>query len=95
MNEPEVVTPNLKLVLPAVDSPASLAILLLNGAIQAIDALVPALTFKYRGAWAIGTAYAVNDVVSYNGTAYIAILAGTGQEPDTATTYWDVLAAGA
>jgi len=46
----------------------------------------------WRRLWLIGTAYAVNDVVYYSGTSYVSILAGTGQQPDTATTYWDIVA---
>jgi hypothetical protein len=50
-------------------------------------------SFIWEGAWSSGTTYAVNDVVEYNGSSYIAIQAGTNQQPDTATTYWELMAA--
>ena len=37
-------------------------------------------------------AYAVGALVSYDGTYYASILAGTGHEPDTSPTYWAVYA---
>lgn len=40
-------------------------------------------SFTWRGAWAIGTAYAVNDVVSQSGSVYICSLASTGENPLT------------
>jgi hypothetical protein len=46
----------------------------------------------WRALWLVGTAYAVNDLVYYSGSSYVAILAGTGQQPDTATTYWSLVA---
>ncbi|CAB4131886.1 ChiA1_BD domain containing protein [uncultured Caudovirales phage] len=52
-----------------------------------------AVGFTGRGAWSSGATYAVNDVVSYNSTTYLAIQAGTNQTPNTATAYWMVLAA--
>lgn len=39
-------------------------------------------------AWAIGTAYSVNDVVTYNGAFYIAIAAQTGKQPDAYLNDW-------
>lgn len=53
-----------------------------------------AVGFTPRGAWSSGATYAVNDVVSYtNGSSYLAIQAGTNQQPDTQTAYWLRLAA--
>ena len=46
----------------------------------------------WRGAWNVATPYAVNDGVQFNGTSYIAVQAGTGQQPDTSPTFWSVLA---
>ena len=46
------------------------------------------IKFNWQGAYAGGTAYAVDDVVSYNGSSYICKLASTGNLP-TDTTYWD------
>jgi len=46
------------------------------------------IKFNWQGAYAGGTAYAVDDVVSYNGSSYICKLASTGNLP-TNNTYWD------
>ena len=51
------------------------------------------IKFNWQGAYAGGTAYAVDDVVSYNGTSYVCILASTGNLPTNAT-YWNVMAQG-
>lgn len=51
---------------------------------------VPGLA--WQGAWDSATSYAVSDAVSYQGSSYIAIQAGTNHLP-TDTAYWDVLAA--
>ena len=48
------------------------------------------IKFNWQGAYAGGTAYAVDDVVSYNGSSYVCKLASTGNLP-TNTTYWDVM----
>jgi len=49
-----------------------------------------AIKFNWQGAYAGGTAYAVDDVVSYNGSSYVCKLASTGNLP-TNTTYWDLM----
>ena len=46
------------------------------------------IKFNWQGAYNGATAYAVDDVVSYNGSSYICKLASTGNLP-TNTTYWD------
>jgi len=51
-----------------------------------------AIKFKWQGAYAGGTAYTVDDVVSYNGSSYICILASTGNLPTNAT-YWEQMSA--
>ncbi len=51
------------------------------------------IKFNWKGAYAGGTAYAVDDVVSYNGSSYICILASTGNLPTNAT-YWETMAEG-
>ena len=51
------------------------------------------LTFTHKGDYAGGTAYVANDVVYYNGSAYIAKQSTTGNVP-TNTTYWSTFAAG-
>ena len=46
----------------------------------------------FRGAYAGGTSYVVDDIVTYSNETYICILASTGNLP-TDTTYWTKLAA--
>lgn len=47
----------------------------------------------WRGAYNAGTAYAINDAVTDNGSSFINIQAGTGQTPVVGgTAYWDDLA---
>jgi hypothetical protein len=46
----------------------------------------------WKGAWAIGTAYVIDDVVVDNEIAYVSVLGGTGHQPPN-LTYWDVLPA--
>ena len=48
------------------------------------------IKFRWQGAYAGGTAYVKDDVVSYNGSSYVCILASTGNLP-TNTTYWNVM----
>ena len=48
----------------------------------------------WKGAWSSATAYVANDVVYYNGIAYLSILAGTNKTPNTETSYWDPYTAG-
>jgi hypothetical protein len=45
------------------------------------------IKFNWQGAYAGGTAYVVDDVVSYNGSSYICILASTGNLPTNATYF--------
>jgi hypothetical protein len=47
---------------------------------------------QWRGAWSGGTAYVLNDGVTFNGTSYISIAAGTNHPPDTSSGFWSVLA---
>ena len=37
---------------------------------------------NWRGPWSSSTSYNVNDAVSFNGSSYVAVQAGAGQEPD-------------
>lgn len=62
-----------------------------NGS-TAWNSLAYAIGMTWRGTWSSSTAYNVNDVVFLSGTSYIAILAGTNQNPSTATTYWSIMA---
>ena len=49
------------------------------------------LDITWRGNYASGTAYVINDAVFYSGSSYICKLASTGNLP-TNTTYWDLMA---
>jgi hypothetical protein len=51
----------------------------------------PPVTFQ--GGWLVGTQYSLGDAVSYAGTAYIALTANLGREPDLSPQYWGLLAA--
>jgi len=52
-----------------------------------------AVGFTGKGTWSSATAYIANDVVTYNSNSYLAIQAGTNQNPASATAYWMLLAA--
>jgi|SRR5665213_1493853 len=47
---------------------------------------------NWRGAWAAGTAYAVDDSVSLNGASWLAKTASTGSVPAAGNANWDLLA---
>jgi hypothetical protein len=49
-----------------------------------------AADFSYP-TWSSSTTYAVGDQVLYNAVLYVAIQAGTNQNPATQTSYWDLL----
>jgi hypothetical protein len=51
------------------------------------------LAFTHKGDYAGGTAYVANDVVYYNGSAYIAKTSTTGNLP-TSTAHWNTFSAG-
>jgi hypothetical protein len=48
---------------------------------------------NFRGAWSSSTAYVINDLVTLNGSAYIAVTSNTAQNPgsDVVGAYWKVL----
>ena len=48
------------------------------------------IKFVWQGAYSGATAYVADDVVSYNGSSYICILASTGNLPTNAT-YWSIM----
>ena len=52
------------------------------------------IKFNWKGAYAGGTAYVVDDVVSYNGSSYVCILASTGNLPTDATYFEQMSSAG-
>jgi len=52
------------------------------------------IKFNWKGAYAGGTAYAVDDVVSYNGSSYVCILASTGNLPTNGTYFEQMSSAG-
>lgn len=49
--------------------------------------------FDWEGQWSSSTTYAIDDVVEYNGSSYIAIQAGTNKVPASEPTYWELMAA--
>src|SRR5215475_14995070 len=49
--------------------------------------------FTWRGTWSGSTAYAVNDCVQRTNQSYICTVAGTGFDPATDTTHWNLMAA--
>ena len=51
------------------------------------------IKFNWKGDYAAGTTYAVDDVVNSSGTSYVCIAASTGNAPPNAT-YWNVMAQG-
>jgi alpha-tubulin suppressor-like RCC1 family protein len=51
------------------------------------------IKFVWKGTYSGATAYETDDVVGYNGSSYICVLASTGNLP-TNTTYWNLLAQG-
>lgn len=53
-----------------------------------------AVGMRNMGTWAAGTTYQPNDVVSYNGSAYIATTVSTGNLP-TNTSYFNLFVGGA
>lgn len=46
----------------------------------------------FRGAWSAGLPYRPNNIVTFGGSTYIALLSSTGQRPDVVTRAWGVLA---
>jgi hypothetical protein len=52
------------------------------------------IKFKWKGTYAGGTAYTIDDVVEYNGSSYICILASTGNLPTNATYFEQMSSAG-
>jgi hypothetical protein len=52
------------------------------------------IKFKWKGTYSGATAYTVDDVVSYNGSSYICILASTGNLPTNATYFEQMSSAG-
>src|SRR5210317_663475 len=52
------------------------------------------IKFKWKGTYAGGTAYVVDDVVEYNGSSYICILASTGNLPTDITYFEQMSSAG-
>ncbi len=48
---------------------------------------------SFKGAWAVGTTFAVGDAVSRNGSSYISTQANNnGNPPESSPTFWSVLA---
>ena len=53
------------------------------------------IKFKWKGTYSGATAYTIDDVVEYNGSSYICILASTGNLPTNATYFEQMSAKGA
>ena len=51
------------------------------------------IKLNWKGAYNAGTAYVIDDVVSYNGSSYVCIAATTGNLP-TVTAKWNLMAEG-
>ena len=51
------------------------------------------IKLNWKGAYNAGTAYVIDDVVSYNGSSYVCIDATTGNLP-TVTAKWNLMAEG-
>lgn len=54
--------------------------------------IAAAASANFQGVWSSATAYTIGQSVSHNGITYRALLAGTNQNPATATTYWTPVA---
>ena len=52
------------------------------------------IKFKWKGTYSGATAYTIDDVVEYNGSSYICILASTGNLPTNATYFEQMSSAG-
>lgn len=52
------------------------------------------LSLPYKGTWSSGTAYKINDVVTYLGSSYIAIATSTGIAPTDASKWSQIAAKG-
>jgi hypothetical protein len=50
--------------------------------------------YKYRNAWSPTVSYAAQDVVTVNGSSYVAKTASLNKPPASSTTAWGLLAAG-
>jgi hypothetical protein len=51
-----------------------------------------AVGINFRSAWTTSTNYAVNDVVTFAGSSYLALIASRNAEPDLSPQSWTVLA---
>jgi hypothetical protein len=47
---------------------------------------------NFRGAWSSAVNYAANDAVTFDGSTYLALAAGSNEEPDLWPQAWNVLA---
>lgn len=69
----------------------------INSAVQSVIDSIPKPpivingTMRFRGVWKAYVPYAVNDVVLFNVSAYVAISASTNEEPDNNTVFWTLL----
>jgi DNA-binding beta-propeller fold protein YncE len=50
------------------------------------------ISLAFKGEWANGTTYGLDDVASYNGSSYVSLIdPNTGNEPDISTAAWTLL----
>ena len=50
------------------------------------------VAMTWKGGWSNGSAYSLNDAVSFDGRSYINVQATTGAEDPSDTAYWELLA---
>ena len=50
-----------------------------------------AVGLTYRSAWNSSTVYAINDLVTWQGSSYLALTANTTRQPDTSPSDWSLL----
>ena len=48
--------------------------------------------FRWRGGWANTTAYVIDDIVSHDGSAWIATVNSMNEEPSGSSNFWDIYA---
>lgn len=61
---------------------------ILSGQREIYDTLRTNVPWAFAGVWNNTTTYALNSVVNYNGTGWLALQASTGQTPSPTSVYW-------
>jgi len=69
---------------------------IISRAFQTLDNGINVTGMDWKGAWDVGTTYAEDDTVFYDGSTYIALTAHSGQTPPSPASapsaYWDLVA---